>query len=252
MNDTWISRIIKGNFQYRELKLFCFFSLFFTFLCILISYLLYPSNANYSILTHTISYLGDYERNEKGWYFLSIAFIIISVSISRLIIYIFERVSLIYKKFASFGFISLQIGSLGILLIAIFPDANGEDFFEDLSLGQFHNIISLIAIFGMLIGLIDFGLLFIFDHYSKYRKNKNELYPEVITLPYFILLGIGGVGMLFSQIISEILKYPWPGPGIFSFSLWEWILSLIFIIIIYTLALKLPNILPEVIKRNDS
>jgi hypothetical protein len=242
-------RIMKGKFKPNELKLFCLITFILASTLLLISYLTYPNEEQYTILTHTLSYLGDYVRNPEGWVFFSIALVIMALSFSLLSSYIFHREILIYPLLAKIGYILLQIGCIGIILVALLPDVYGDNFLEDMSMGKAHNIVAVIAILGLLLGLIAYGVLFIIDYNDSFRINQNELYPDTITRYVFMLLAIGGFGMLISQIIVSKNEYPWPGPGILSFSLWEWIMTCNFFIVIYYLALVLPNEIPKVIKK---
>ena len=244
-------RFVKGEFQSKELKIYWLITFLFSVLMILIAYLLYPPEDNYTILTHTLSYLGDYIRNPRGWGFFSVAMIIMGFSFSNMVMYIYKREVLILPWLARSGLFFAQIGCLGVILVGFFPDVHGENFLEDVSMGKAHNIIAMFAIFGLLIGLIHFGVLFIIDHFPKCRVNRDELYPKPITFPMFILLAYGGFGMFISQQIVKKEGHPWPGPGYLSFSLWEWTLTCIFAIIIYYLALRLPNKIPEVIKKEN-
>lgn len=251
MKEYRIYRFVKGEFQPKELKIYWACTFFISILCILIAYLLYPTEDNYTIFTHTLSYLGDYVRNERGWYFFSIAMIVMGFSFSNLLMYIYNREVLILPWFAKSGIIFSQIGCLGSILVGFLPDVYGDNFMEDVSMGKAHNIVALIAIFGLLIGLIHFGVLFIIDHFPKCRVNRDELYPKPITFPMFLLLAYGGFGMLISQNIVEKNDYPWPGPGFLSFTFWEWTLTCVFAAIIYYLALRLPNNIPDVVKKGS-
>lgn len=215
---------------------------FFTFL--FISWLLYPSELDYSILTHTISYLGDYTQNPKGWILFSISFIIIGISFIPLVLYIHHRVVLIEKFWGTLATFFLLGGSFGVILIAFFPDVHGADFFQDISLGKAHVIISLITFLNFAAGFTINGILFLVNAYPKIHRGKPDLYPEAHTRYVFIAFAIIGIGTLITQRIASIRNYDWPSPGIYSFPLWEWLLSLTFFISIYWLALTLPNKLP--------
>ncbi|WP_457917366.1 hypothetical protein [Candidatus Lokiarchaeum ossiferum] len=249
MKEYRIYRFLRGEFEPKELKIYLVVTFCISTLCMVIAYILYPKESNYTIFTHTLSYLGDYIRNPRGWYYFSIAMIIMGFSFSNFLMYIYNREVLILPWLAKSGIIFAQIGCLGTILVGFFPDVYGDNFLEDVSMGKAHNIVALFAMFGLIIGLTHFGVLFIIDHFPKCRVNKDELYPKPITFPMFLLLVYGGFGMLISQEIVEKKGYPWPGPGLLSFTFWEWSLACIFAAIIYYLALRLPNTIPEVEKR---
>ncbi|MHA1723365.1 MAG: hypothetical protein ACTSXH_00775 [Promethearchaeota archaeon] len=192
-------------------------------------------------MTHTISYLGDYEKNPKGWIFLSISFIFASFTFIPLILYIQRRVFIISKTGSWIGTSLLMIGALGGFFTALLPDVYGSNFFKDISLGKIHNIAALFAIFGFILGLFEYGILFFIDYWLVFHKNRKGIYSYLWIFPIFLPFTISGIGTLISQVIRVKQGGEWPGDGFLSFPLWEWLLTLSFLITIYGLALRLPN-----------
>ncbi|MHA1672616.1 MAG: DUF998 domain-containing protein [Promethearchaeota archaeon] len=241
---TTIKNIITGNFTRSQLLRFMLISGILFFLSAFCSWLLYPADLNYSIMTHTISYLGDYAQNPKGWVLFSISFIIIGLSFIPLILYIHRRVVLIERFWGSMGSSFLMGGGFGVVLIAFFPDVHGEDFFLDMTLGKAHVLVSLITMIMFSCGLTVYGILFLFNAYPKINKGRSDLYPNAHTRYVIIAFAVIGLGTLITQRIANIRDYPWPHPGIYSFPLWEWLLSFTFFASVYWLAYTLPNKIP--------
>lgn len=235
-----------GNFQTIQLRKYIFITFMITASLLGISWILFPKELNYSIMTDTISYLGDYEKNPVGWIFFSISFIFASISLIPLIIYLHKRIIKISRAGTWIGTISLAIGILGIFLTALLPDVYGTDFFEDVSLGKIHNIAALFGIFGIIFGLFDYGILFFIDYWPIFHKDRKGVYAYLSVFPIFLPFTLIGIGTLVTQIIRTKLGGEWPGAGILSFPLWEWMLVISFFITIYGLALRLPQKIPNI------
>lgn len=238
-------RFVTGNFNQKELRTLILGSIIIGGLSLLFARIFYPPELNYSIFTDTISYLGDYIRNPSGWFFLSITFFIVGVSFILLTIYIHRRVVKIHPFIARMASIFLLIGSVGVLLTAFFPDVFGDDFIEDVSMGKAHNIVAMFALFGLLVGLTLYGMLFLINHYPRMRGSRKRYYKDVRTMPVFLLIVFAGFSMLATILIMNREGYEWPGSGLLSFTFWEWILTGVFCLNIYRLAWKLPNDLEE-------
>ncbi|MCF2141489.1 MAG: hypothetical protein K9W44_15650 [Candidatus Lokiarchaeota archaeon] len=237
--------IISGKFTRRQLLHYMGLCAGLFFALLFISWQFYPKSLNYSILTHTISYLGDYTQNPKGWLYFTFSFIVIGLSFIPLIFYIHSRVVLIERWWGRLGSLFLIEGSIGIIIIAFFPDVHGADFFQDMTLGKAHVLISTVTFLLFSAGFTIYGILFLVNAYPNIHRGKPDLYPNAHTRYVFISFAVFGMGTLITQIISNIRDYPWPGPGIYSFPLWEWLLSFNFFISIYWLAFTLPNKIPS-------
>ncbi|MHA1746708.1 MAG: hypothetical protein ACTSWW_11965 [Promethearchaeota archaeon] len=234
-------RLITGNFNQKELRTLILGSIILGGLNLLIARILYPPELNYSIFTDTISYLGDYIRNPSGWVFLSITFFIVGGAFILLTLYIHRRVVKIQPFIARVGSVSLLIGSVGVFLTAFLPDDHGGNFIEDVSMGKVHNIVAMFAMFGLLVGLTLYGMLFLINHYPRMRGSRKRYYTDVRTMPVFLLIVFAGFSMLATLLIMNREGYEWPGPGLLSFTFWEWVLTGVFCLNIYRLAWKLPN-----------
>lgn len=236
---------ILGKFQPNELKMYILITFMISTLLLCISWLFYPKDLNYSIMTHTISYLGVFTNNPNGWLFFSFSFIVGSVSFFPLILYLHRRVLQISDIGAWIGTVLLFIGSIGFILTALIPDEYGYDFLEDVSLGKAHNIVAILGVIGFSAGLFVYGFLFFIDYWPCFHKNRESFYAKLSVFPIFFPFTIIGIGLLITQIIAYRLKVEWPGPGILSFPLWEWMLTFAFFFTIYGLSLRLPSKIPE-------
>ena len=75
MEDRRIFSTFLGNFQTVQLRKYIFITFIIIVSLLGISWILFPNELNYSIITDTISYLGDYEKNPSGWIFFSLSFL---------------------------------------------------------------------------------------------------------------------------------------------------------------------------------
>ena len=246
MDDRRIFSTFLGNFQTKQLKKYILITFLITVSILGISWILYPKELNYSIMTDTISYLGDYQKNPNGWIFFSLSFIFASITLIPLIIYLHKRIIKISYTGTWIGTVFLSIGIIGIFLTALLPDVYGTDFIKDVSLGKIHNIAALLAIFGVILGLFEYGILFFIDYWPIFHRNHEGIYAYLSVFPIFLPFTLIGFGTLITQIIRVELGGEWPGPGILSFPLWEWMLVISFFITIYGLALKLPQKIPDI------
>ncbi|MGV9171034.1 MAG: DUF998 domain-containing protein [Promethearchaeia archaeon] len=234
-----IMEILKGYFTRFELIDYLVISAVLGFLFLALAWMTYPLANQYSIMKDTISFLGssDADNNPEGWWFFSVSFIIFSISLIPLALYRFRRLKVINKPLASLSMLFYLIASVGIFLVAIFPDNGGQSYFSDLSAGRVHNIVSILGFGGFgFASLIDF-FLFIWDFFKA--ESLNSGIWLIIYIVFFIIVGMTA----YTQIIWEMTceSNCWPGDGIYSFPLWEWIVFFTVFIVIYTKILSLPN-----------
>ncbi len=218
-------RIFKGDFKHLEAVYYYILMVALAFIFIFIAWALYPAENEYSIMKDTISFLGssDPDNNPPGWIFLSIAFITLSVTFFPLTIFHFKKFKELDKIGAGLVLFLYIIASIGMFLLAFFPDNGGESFIQDVSSGRIHNLVALLAIGGFALGLLLQFFLLVKDHIPKLKGKKiypvkSFIYPAVY---YIILIVMIAYTQLYWDMICD--SGCWPGEGIYSFPLWEWI-----------------------------
>lgn len=259
MNRDSLIRIIKGDFNSRELKLYCLLQFLILLIFIVIAMALYPVENDFSIMRDTFSYLGspNDNHNPNGWYFFSIGLFIVSITIFPLLFYRHRRLVKIAPWEARFTTLLMLIGAIGIFGVGLFPDS-GQDFIEDLSYGKMHNTMALIFFIGDGLGLIFDGLLiYTKDRFPKWPGGKggHQIANHKIIAPtYIIFITIAlamGICLIGWEIYYPILHAQdpsighWPGEGIFSFPMWEWIVIVSLFPTFYSTLLGLPNQIPN-------
>ncbi len=216
--------------------------LFWGFL--LISYFYYPKEDSFSIMTHSISFLGDwYDNPYPGWLFFTIALTMGGIVFFPIGMYIYRRMAVVGKKFAIFFNFLYILGCIGVILVGIFADVSSKELWG-MGINDIHNNVAVLGFGGILLAALGYQVFPFFDrrnskpgeNYLPYKK----LRIATATLWFFIL------GMAISQALRGVLGYnDVPGPGLYSFTFWEW-MDLAGIWIYYILLVKfLPEDLPE-------
>jgi hypothetical membrane protein len=222
-----------------------------------LAWLLYPPENHFSILTHTFSFLGSFEarHNPRGFVFFSVGLISLSLTLIPLILYRHRRLALVAKTVAVVASALLFVGCVGLMLVALFPDAR-QDFLKDLSYGRIHNKAALLAFAGLFGGLSMDGLIYAIDRLPRWPGGKGGrklIYRRIVAPTFLILATVVGAAFVFLSLWE--VRYPvlrardpsithWPGIGLYSFPLWEWLVMIGLLSAIYTLLLSLPNALP--------
>lgn len=193
--------------------------------CIIIAYLSFPPELNYSIFERTISNLGSRDDSPNGWYFLSIGMMSWGVLMIPLFLYYHRRISQLCKHTARTGTTFGLIGCVFVFLIGIFTDDSSILIFG-IEMSEIHIIIAIIGIGGIALGLMSYSIPIQVDHFSK-RGNK-QFNGKLVFLGYGLIYS-GGIGAIIAEIIKEIQGInDFPGPGFLSFSFYEWIWMLTF------------------------
>lgn len=240
--------LITGNFQPVELRIWIIIqgSLFVLF--IFLAYRFHIKNNPYSIMKHTMSFLGSHlsRRNPKGWYFFSIGMIITGSMFIPLIQYYHKRIIAISIWGAWLGTILQLLGAIGVILVALIPDNEEEEsFIKGLKSGAIHNVVAGIAFLGLGIGNLWYGGLILYD-----ALFGNQLFDTIKLLPPYIILALIMITIIILQLKwakickEDNTKELFPGEGIYSFPLWEWILIFYLFAMLYYILLNLPYIIP--------
>jgi len=227
MGEFW--QIFIGNFTGSQLLIYVIVQI-----CIFLSFLglarvTYPKKNNYSVMTHTMSFLGSKEefRNPKGWYFFSIAIMWITLADIPLNLYIFRYLLTFSPIAAWLMIISGGISTINGVLVSIYTDVDtdrelsGGDFIKDLKSGRIHNVTAVITFSTFIIANLVTGFAYVFHPLQR---------PIYTWLPPFLIFTIILTGFfLFNALWQKKCKKDeklesFPGIGIFSFPLWEWLL----------------------------
>ncbi len=237
-------KFLTGHFTRADLKkrflpalILIFFSL------LMIAYLLYPPELNYSFFSDTISGLGDFVENPNGWWGQAISLWIMSICFFSLFLYIHRRLSTICRNTARLASFFTLVGCGCFFLIGVFVDAQTA-LLGDLSFSDVHMFFVYGGFGGLAIGVILFGFIFVKD--SLPRCGGHQYIPRYQFLPpYFLIYGLAGATGV-SQLLKEIYcpECGWNGPGLLSISFWEWMLLFGIFAWMFWIVLILPEEIP--------
>ena len=245
---------LKGNFTRYDILDWLIIGGILGFCLLALAWMVYPEENAYSIMKDTISFLGsmDEDNNPQGWWLFSISFVIFGLMLIPVALYRHKRMKLagngkFIKIIEGMSFLFYIVAAIGVILIAMFPDNQGEDFYADFTTGKIHNKIALVAFggFGLAL-LLEFVVLMVDSFTTKHFKVKYWL-PV-----YIIFLTVAGL-TAYTQIKWEMIceSNCWPGDGIYSFPLWEWIVFFTLFMVLYTIALSIPNNLEKLKKKEE-
>jgi len=226
MEKESIKRYLTGHFTKKELTHYympLMLSIIIT--CIIIAYLSFPPELNYSIFERAISNLGSRDDSPYGWYFLSIGIMSWGVLMIPLFLYYHRRISQICNTTAKIGTFFGLIGCIFVVLIGIFTDDRSILIFG-IEMRTIHVIIAIIGIGGIGLGLMTYSIPIQVDHFSK--RGHKQFNGKLVLLGYSLIYS-GGIGAIISEIIKELQGIDdFPGPGFLSFTFWEWMWMLTF------------------------
>ena len=161
---TSLCSAIKGDFtlpmlrRYVLIEAVVFWGLIFT------AWISYPAENRESIMTHTFSFLGSFEskHNPQWWWIFSIAMAFWGTANAPLVLYAHRPFAAISVWGARAGAGLFLLGSVGIVLIAIFPDARGE-VIGNWEWTEIHEKAAIAVAAGFILGILWHGALLLMD-----------------------------------------------------------------------------------------
>jgi hypothetical protein len=197
----------------------------FFVLCIILAFLFYPSDLNFSVFTHTFSRLGDWQQNPRGWIFFTIALIWIGFGLIPVTGYLIRSLRLISPFFAFLIRVSSILGVLGLIGTGLFADIAGVPIWPAiwpaLTYRGMHNYVTIFAMGGTGLMMIWIGVVLLIDKIP--RLGGVRLVPVVPPLIAFILFLGAAIGLGIAQIIRVSLGLPFADAGNRYFAPWEWV-----------------------------
>lgn len=229
MAEFW--QIFIGKFTSTQLIVYVIIQICVFLVFLGLARITFPKENKYSVMTHTMSFLGSKEsfRNPKGWYFFSIAIIWITLADIPLNLHIFRYLQTFSPLFAWIMIISGGISTITGILVSIFTDKDtdrdlsGGEFIQDLKSGRLHNVTAVITFATFIIANLSVGFAYLF--YPQRLPVYNWLPPLLIFC--ITVIGFFMFNTLWQKKCKENSELEsFPGEGIFSFPLWEWLLFL--------------------------
>ncbi|MBN2157538.1 MAG: hypothetical protein JW776_15940 [Candidatus Lokiarchaeota archaeon] len=205
------------------------------------AYMLFPEQ--YSVLTHSISKLGNYLINRTGWWGFSLSLLVGCFSLLSFSYYIYQRIAHISPPKLAKLFLRLyQVTCVGMFLIAFIADAEVNFFNSTFQLKIIHWPIAAILFSCFIFGSTT--LLVILFRDNNLRKGGTKFVDIKKIIPSLIIFGIAVVGSAVTQpwaFIGSLLGSKIVEILAFSTSMWEWILFVGFISFFSGIAIAIPD-----------
>lgn len=212
MNFSSLKEILKGNFsksfmikRVLPMKFFIFIGLIIT------SIILFPEP--YLIISEYVSNLGNPIFNPLGWFLFSMAFIFLAMTFIPCVLYLHKKLEQIYKVVTKIGTIFNFIASIGMFMLALFPNLD--------ILMIPHATAAILAFGGMVSGAICYWYVMIKDTITRAIKNKETLIIIILISIVLLLSTILIIGLL--QIV-DLTIFINTTPIFLAAPFWEWML----------------------------
>ena len=169
-----LKRIITGNFSMGELRCYVAVKAVLFWGLILLSWALFPSQNQFSIMTHSFSYLGSFEpfHNPKWWWVFTIAMVLWGVALVPLVLYIHRRFSHVSRWGAALAALLLLAGCLGLILVGAIPSVHMR-FAGRQSWAGIHRDAGLLVVIAFCAGIFAHELLLFRDGFTRKRLGKH-------------------------------------------------------------------------------
>lgn len=223
---------------------------------------LYPAENQFSIMTHFFSFLGSFDEkhNPQGWWLFSIALIFLGIAHIPLTIFFYRRFSVISKHGAALGALLFLLGSVGMILVAFFPESR-RHFWDDLSFGVIHIRIAGFSAMVFGLGIFWHGLLlikgwfFMTENTASHSFHYQRLvWPYAFWMLMFLLTAWHLIQRHFMYMVLRKAIAAGDAPSVhyfkafsdsrFSLFLWENIIIYTWFIFLIWFSLALPRELP--------
>lgn len=251
--------IVRGEFTPRMLRRYVLIEAVIFWGLIGLCWMLYPRENRYSIMTHTFSFLGSFENkhNPQWWWIFSVAMSFWGIANIPLALYARRRFAAISLWGARVGAGLFLLGSMGIISIAIFPDARGA-VIGNAEWTEIHEKAAIAVAAGFILGILWHGALLLKDRFLP--NGDSGIAHRKLIGPYAfwgIITGTAAFYLISWEFIYTDMKASAALTGAhigsswsealntrYSFPLWENIVIYTFYAFMAWFTLALPNELP--------
>ena len=257
-----LRRYIKGDFEHNELRVYLAFEALFFWGLIFICWVIYPEENKYSIMTHTFSFLGSFQSNHNpsGWWLFSAAMVFWGTATVPLVLYLYRRFAAISIWGARAGACLLLAGCVGVVLVALFPDAHGA-VIGDVEWTDIHEKAALLIAAGFCLGISWHGILLLKDRFSRraFIENTRSDYRR-LAWPYVfwaVMVGVAAYFQIKWEFVYADMKAAAGASGErigshwaealntwYSFPLWENVMIGTLFVFLIWFSLVVPNEVP--------
>ncbi len=191
---------------------------------------------------HTISGLGNMERNPVGFYFFQASMVLVGILMIPVAMYVHPRLTHFHENFTRLGSFFMVMGAIGFILTGLIPDGVIE-------INKLHEITAGLGFGGVL-----FAALFYWFPLKNAENNINQKVSMLITLLWWIPLILTIITYGYAEfVIKDQFNLGWYGPSwreagispFFSFSVWERVLFGVMLAYLELLPIMIPEDIEE-------
>jgi len=232
-------RWVQGHFHAQEIVRYVVALAVLFWSQIALCWLIYPAENQFSILTHTFSFLGRWEdhQNPNGWWLFSTAMVLWGILQIPLVLYAHRRMRRISLWGARVSTFLLLLGSVNISLVGIFPDVRGT-VIGSWEFTHIHTQVAILVFVGYALGIGGYGLLIVYDRFvNGPGASVAGLEHRRFTLPFAFWITVVSVagyfqirwGIMYAAMRAEAeatgvrIGSSWAESSgtIWAFQLWE-------------------------------
>lgn len=256
-----LKQVLTGHFDHLGLRRYLAALTVFFGGSILLCWWLFPAHNAFSIHTHTFSYLGSFEedRNPHGWWLFVLAMTGWGLASMPLVAYTYQRLHPVAPRGARASASLLLMGSVGITLVGLFPDAQGT-LIGAIRWTDMHYVGAVVLVLGFVFGIPTTAvLLFRAARDPRLGKGARRAFRRACW-PHVFFIAITSVGLFFltrwlfvyeeRRAAAEALGLEYGSPWRtamntpYSFPLWDNVfVYTLFVYFLWT-ALTLPGAVP--------
>lgn len=191
-----VQSILRGHFSRPGLRRYLLFMAGTFWALIGLAWLSYPEENHYSIMSHTFSFLGSYEEehNPRWWWIFSVAMMFWALSMAPIIQYFYRRFAIISRSGAVAGAFLFSVGSVGIAIVALFPDVKAPIF--GVRITEIHEKGAILTAIGFVLGILLHGGLLI---YNRFSTRHEAFRMRKLAGPYLLWSG-----MVFAAAYNQV------------------------------------------------
>jgi hypothetical membrane protein len=202
-------KFLFGKSSRKTYHFFLWFAIIGITLSYIVSFLLY--DGTYSILTHSVSSLGNQIKNPEGSWVWRSGMIIGGISIFPIINYIYHSLNVTANITSKMYWVSAQLSCLGVIGVGIFPENKTI----------IHHSIAAVTFFGFM-----FAFCCNIYTFSKLWKSELNIYRKIGMVLIYLTLIFTMIGFLLAFLQFGLYFYWdqfWP-PFNLHLPLFEWLI----------------------------
>jgi len=201
-----LARIARGQMQGHEVRRFLLAKTLVFWALIFAAWWTYPTENHYSIMSHTFSFLGSFtdEHNPRWWWLFSVAMLFWALALVPLALYVHARFAALSPWGARIGAGLFLIASVGIALVALFPDAP-DPVFGAVRWTEIHEKGAVLTAVGFVFGILWHAGLLVSAALRPQHPAAAPLRHPRMVLPFVFWFGVAAAAT-YNQV-TWTLKY---------------------------------------------